>query len=626
MKLKYTALLLVAVSTAAQAQYAAPRASKHGLTSLKPAHTVVDAPQNMAKAAGDTVWTEDFANGFAGNNPSGAWTTGEADGNWWVYSHTGPNGAYSNNTEVIESTTAANGFMIFQADSGNTNWADTTIVAAPTSWYGALVSPIIDLTATPYVRVDFEQSQRWCCSAAPQHVEVSSDGGATWPISIPVITAAVNVDQGTITGSANITGGIAANPAQARFRFVWDGTASGSSHYHWQVDDVKLIEVFDYDLMMMSAANHSFDLDLSFGYDSLQYTVYPYSQLRPVPLNMTVLNNGSADQTGVTANFKVTEGANTVLDQDQIVACPPGSIQTFFVSPDFTPPAVEGTYDCEYSIASAVSELTPGDNTATSEFSVSQYSYGRDGGVASGFETGDDASGPYELGNLFHIKNEVELTAVSVAFRSGAGMAGTLVRGSVRLVDADFTLVDNTEEYELQSGDLNSAAGTKFVNLLFANPVTLDAETPYMVCVEHFGGTNLRTGSNGVSADQTSFIFFDGPNGVDWYFTTTTPMVRMNFDPAVGIDEEAARELALRAAPSVFTDATTVRFQHDGGQASWTLVDVSGRVLRSVDMGNLGAGNQNIEIDGNGLAAGHYMVRVVSNGAAASVKLLKAGK
>ncbi|MEO8069145.1 MAG: T9SS type A sorting domain-containing protein [Flavobacteriales bacterium] len=627
MKLGYTAVLLLAVTTSVQAQYANRRPNMPGPAGAQVARTAAELPVGSMKAAGDTVFSEDFANGLAGNNGVGAWTTTEADGNLWVYSHTGPIGAYSNNTEVIESTTAANGFMVYQADSGNSTFGGgaPTPNATFTDWYGALVSPLLDLTATPYVRVDFEQKQRWCCGSAPERVEVSNDGGATWPVSIPVVTAAVNQDPGTIVGSANISGGVIGNPSTVRFRFVFDGAGAGTSHYHWQIDDVKLIEVFDYDLVMQSAANYDFDVDLSFSYDSLQYTVYPYSQLRPVPLNMTVQNNGSVNQSNVTANFTVTQGGNPVLDQDQIINNFGGGVtQKIFVNPDFTPPAVAGTYDVDYSITSAVTDLTPGDNSTTSSFKVDPFSYGRDLGVAAGFELGD--SGAYELGNLFHVTNSADLFAVSVAVRSGTGMAGTVVRGSVRLVDADFTLLDNTEEYEIQSSDLNSATGNKFVNLIFANPVTLDAETPYMVCVEHFGGsTPFRTGSNGTSAPQTSFIFYNGQNGLDWYYTTSTPMVRMNFNPSVGISEEAAREIGLRAAPSVFTDATTVRFQHEGGNATWSLMDVSGRVLRTANMGNLGTGNQSIAIDGNGLAAGPYVVRVVSNGTAASVKLLKAG-
>jgi hypothetical protein len=49
----------------------------------------------------------------------------------------------------------------------------------------------------------------------------------------------------------------------------------------------------------------------------------------------------------------------------------------------------------------------------------------------------------------------------------------------------------------------------------------LEAGGDYFVCIQTYGG-NVRTGQNGVSEEQTSFIFFDGPSGEDWYYTTTT--------------------------------------------------------------------------------------------------------
>lgn len=628
MKLKYSALLLVAVASAAQAQYATKRPLRLSPAGVSPSPNVIDVPPMMAKAAGDTVFNEDFANGFAGNNGFGAWTTAEADGNWWVYSTTGPNGAYSVPAEAITGGTAANGFMIFQADSGNSDFSGGAPTALPsfTDWTGALVSPVIDLSATPYVRLEFRHKQRWCCGEVPQLLQVSNDGGATWTTDYNVVSEAANDDNGPFTTSVNISNAISANPAQARFRFLFNGGDQGTSHYHWQIDDVNIIEVFDFDMVIQGAKSHSFDLDLSATYDSLNYTVFPFAQLRALPMNMTVLNNGSATQ-DVTANFTVTQGGNPVLDQDQtITGFGAGTIQTVFADPDFTPPQVAGTYDISYSVETTNPDLVPGDNSASSSFAVDAYQYGRDGGVTSAFEDGDGAGGPYELCNIFATPNEADLYAVSVAIRSGTGTAGTVIRGSIRNVDADFSLIDNTEEYELTSADLNSATGTKFINLVFANPVTLDAAGAYMVCVEHFGGSTMRTGVNGTSDAQTSFIYFDPPGAQleDWYFTTTTPMVRMNFDPAVGINEEAARELALRAVPTVFDEAATVRFQHEGGNASWSLIDITGRVLRSQDLGNMGAGVQSIDIDGTDLAQGQYMVRVVSNGVAASVKLVKA--
>ncbi|MFT3884989.1 MAG: hypothetical protein QM724_06020 [Flavobacteriales bacterium] len=68
------------------------------------------------------------------------------------------------------------------------------------NWDAALVSPEIDLHEHPYVQVTFQQRFRYCCQDAPQFLEVSTDGGATWPFSYSCAgNIGANVDNGTMT-------------------------------------------------------------------------------------------------------------------------------------------------------------------------------------------------------------------------------------------------------------------------------------------------------------------------------------------------------------------------------------------------------------------------------------------
>ena len=129
------------------------------------------------------------------------------------------------------------------------------------------------------------------------------------------------------------------------------------------------------------------------------------------------------------------------------------------------------------------------------------------------------------MGNIFQIANDAELFAIDVAFRSLTGTVGTPVAATLRALDADFTVIATTEEHELVATDLNGPTGTTFVHLVFADPQLLTAGEAYLVCVEHYGGIALRTGANGTSVAQTSFIYFDPPGAqtLDWYYTTTSP-------------------------------------------------------------------------------------------------------
>src|SRR6187402_2329742 len=114
---------------------------------------------------GDVIFSEDFANGMAGNNGLGAWTTSGPNGNIWKYTTTGPVGSYSVPTQIIAQPAPANGFMTFLSDSANCNCTsgEANWPATPTEWDGALESPLMDLSATPSVMLQWEQRLRWCC-------------------------------------------------------------------------------------------------------------------------------------------------------------------------------------------------------------------------------------------------------------------------------------------------------------------------------------------------------------------------------------------------------------------------------------------------------------------------------
>ncbi len=624
---KYLLLLLACTAGAAQAQrvnkpqlpqWARPHGLTHA-TSLTGAGTA----EAQDRAPGDVVFSEDFANGMAGNNGFGAWTTNEADGSLWHYTHSAPNGAYTDPGEVINSTTADNGWMLLATDSANTDWSDTTIVSSPVNWDAGLVSPVLDLSATPNVVVEFEMAGRWCCGEVPWYVQVSTNGGSLWSSGVHVLPSTpINAGTGTVTATANISCDIlSGNASQVQFRFMHDGTNSGSSHYHWQIDDVKLIEPAQHDLVLESASQSYWDLNTAISYDSLNYTVYPFSQLRPVPLSMTVRSNGSLAQTGTVLNFKVMEGANTVLDQNQTVdvdACQ----QTVYVSPDFIPPATEGTYDVTYTATSTVGDTTDDNNTAESSFKVKEFIYSRDGGTAASYE--DIGSGEYELCNGFHIANDVELYAVDVAIRNGGSpspvgvpIVGLLKDGS----DVEVELSE-TMDHTIASSELNGTNGTKVISLIFSEPQFLEAGLDYFVCIKHFGGAEVRTAINGVSEDQTTFIYYDPPTdepdaGLVWFYTNDMPLVRMNFNPSVGI-EEGDRQNGIglgQNIPNPATGITVIPFDlKEAANLNLEVHDMSGKLVATQAVGKRGAGSHRLQFDTTSLNEGVYFYSLTADG------------
>lgn len=611
MKLQYTlltgALLLAGGALAQLDQRQNSNATLCKSTGIH--HTPNTSAIGGERDGGDVVFNEDFANGLSGNNGFGAWTQSGPNGNIWRHSTAGPYGAWTDRDEIITSATADNGFMLFNSDSANTNWSDTSMVASPVNFDGSLESPLLDLSATPYVELEFQTYFRFCCQDAPFFVEVSADGGNNWNTQFDAGEGvAANDGSGTITRKFNITGAISSDPSNVKFRFRHNPDA-GSSHYQWQVDDVKLVEVYEYDLRVTNVANTLWDINTAGTYDSLPYSIFPFSQLRPLSMNMTVLNNGSEMQDAV-ANFTVTRSGTTVLDQDQdVTALAPGEIRTVVVEPMFTPPAEAGTYQVDYSLTSDSTDLVPEDNSGSSSFQVSEFIYGRDAGAPFTWETGDEVT--MILGNMFHVYAPATLYSVSVKIGSGSEV-GSFVVGQLREDDLD-TVVDETPEYELTTQMMSSSSSNTMTELVFANPIELLPGTDYFIGIYTFG--NVRIGQSGVSPDQTSFINYQGASGLAWYYTTTTPAVRMNFNPTVGITENDNVIGNVTIMPNPANDIAQLAYHlPNAADVTIELVDMSGKLVMTHAAGKRAAGEHRYQIDTADLEAGMYMYILTADG------------
>ena len=216
------------------------------------------------RAPGDPIYTETFADPF--NN---GWTTsgtGSSGGTYppnqlWLHDTDGPNGYFSDPSEIITSTTAGDGFLMLDGDFFNGNGGPPSNVE---SYHAEAVSPVYDLSAfassNTHVSISFEHAYRNCCSSAePQlWVEISTDGfnnvAASYDVSYP--DAPINIASGTRMHYINITNDISGNPANVQIRFRWGtaGSSNNASHYFWQVDDLTVYETHNFHGTMDSLA------------------------------------------------------------------------------------------------------------------------------------------------------------------------------------------------------------------------------------------------------------------------------------------------------------------------------------------------------------------------------------
>lgn len=604
------ASLLIAGASAAQNSRAVRETfqfAEEGTPQQIPAHS-------NQRDGGDVIFSEDFANGFAGNNGFGAWTTSGPNGNIWKRSLTGPVGSYSVATQIIASTSVANGFAAFFSDSANCSCSSGTAnwPANPIEWDGALESPLLDLSATPSVMLQWEQRLRWCCQATSPHaIEVSTDGGATWPTTLEAASGiATNNDPGTQVRQVMLTSAIAADPSQVKFRFKHNPTAAA---YHWQIDDVQLIELFSDDMKL----DYSF---FSHTGNGEEYGRIPMNQLNSTMLiGGDVVNNGAQQQTNVTVTADVQGPVpfSTAINGGSVDPGASVTIQEDYALPGLT----EGLYEGSFTVSADNPDQVADNNDYLRNFEVNNAVYSVDGigNHPAGYESLSSIGTPsftdgedgLVLLNYYEISSEVMVYGLEIGLTSST-VAGGYVVVNMRDTTPVFEAPPNMNSVLAESDPIDITAPmitAGKVGICFLNPVTL-SPNGYFASVTLYSnaGVNDIRVVDDLTVPQpgiTSAIYI--PND-DVYSNGNAYYIRLLLTDnacTVGVPEVSELDgvsMTYNQASNVVNIAIS-----EPGKYTVEVIDALGQVVGSTSTG----GSTTLNLSNH--ADGVYLVRVSSD-------------
>jgi len=595
MKKIYLSLFSLIAATGAMAQKAP------AVYPMKKSYDFQDAaPKNNISSGSEkaiTLWTNDFSVPSQWSRVDNS--TGPASGDNWVIGTTAPSGLYP--IDPIESTTAANGFALFDSDlmcSNNQN-ADVRIIA-----------PIVT-TGNPNVSLRFESFYR---KFEGECYVIASADGVTWtqfPIhqELEVNVATAN----PVNMMVNLSSVIGNVPtAYVGFRYI------GGCDYAWMVDDVKLVTTDDYDLQLAG---------LYWGSEGywgprLPYYQVPPSQVAPVIFGGAIQNFGANTQTDVVFTAAIPSAAFTSSSAASTFT--PNEFDTLDVAATFNLPTTIASYVVNATVTSGALDATPLDNVlAPVTFAVTPHTYARESGVMTGgvLNGGDE----YEAGNIFDIRNDIELKGIDVYIHPntnvGAEFYGTVY--SINASTGDFEYLEGSDPIVVTAAMLDSW----YTIVLPATDLLSNTDgNSYLVTVGSAGDNgatdDLIIGTSGVSERTTSYIYNPGGSTGPWFVQSATPMVRMNFNPVLGLNEETA-QFAVNVFPNPAVNEAKVSFElANASDVTITVTDLAGKVVYTNALANSAAGKHSVQINTEAFAGGVYTVNFNTNSAIVSKKLI----
>lgn len=562
-------------------------------------------PSNSEKGA--VLWEDDFS------DPS-TWEmdnqSAPLDWDWTI--ETDPTSIPENQTNAPElfpfnSTSVNNGYALINSD-GQPNNADGN---------GAIVAQIrtttpIDLSTNPYVTIEFEHSYRWWQDT--RGVRVSGDNGNTWTDFEITDEQGYPNDQnsGNPTLESIDISAVAGNSSEVLIEFYYNDNDIWA--WYWAVDDVKIVETDPYDLRN----NGIYWGSLGPIGTRIPYYQIPLAQIAPIDLSGSVSNIGYEDQSDVEYIAEVTsEGFTSASNIETVLAF---ATDTIDCNTQFTPPNI-GSYVIESSVTSSETDATPSNNDFVIEgtIEVNENIYARDMNSPEGRFLPEFA---YETGNLFDIYQDQDITGIDAYFSDELNTDGLEVFARVYEIDAngEFVLLAESPIYSTEPGDEDG-----IYNFTFDNPVTLSGGEAYVATVGSFA-EGMAVAISGASPEQTTFSYGDfGENGIDWYYSLSTPMVRMNFNPSLNVNSQEKNNFNLSVYPNPAQNSANVDFTlENNSNVTFELTDLSGKTVYSVSE-NLSAGNNSIVVPTDDLSNGIYMY-TFSNGEATVTKKLVVNK
>jgi hypothetical protein len=264
-----------------------------------------------------------------------------------------------------------------------------------------------------------------------------------------------------------------------------------------------------------------------------------------------------------------------------------------------------------------VDEIPANNTIADLNFSVTNYIYARDNNNFAGSTT--NGTDGFEVGNLFDIF--APQTLKGIAFRLAGGNNGTTVGTEVYVklygisATGEFEFIEESAPLIVGAGNLNSV-----VTLPLLSPVDLEPTT-YLAVVGAFGG-GMRVSNAGTSEQQTSFFLDLADN--TWYFTTSTPVVRLNFDPIVSVNEQEMNVQSAIVYPNPTSTDATVKFNlNNASDVAVSVYDVTGKLMMNSALGNLNAGTHQMDVAAKDWNSGVYFVNITSNGTTVTKKFVR---
>lgn len=576
--------------------------------------------QNQNRAAGDVIWSDEF-------DDASTWTSSgiDANGNGW---------------EIVDGATGwyfgGDGAKGLTGDFAALTCATTDAALVPSTEQTMTCNTVIDLTGVPSPILTFDQTGARFVTL--QSVEVSINGGVNWTEvgnnndHVPLTSAAGAVYDEPENRQYTLAAAIAVDPSNVTVRFRWDAAMNGGNlnyvDYGWFVDNVKIIEGYTDNLVHES-------MYLGNIVSSYEYTKIPQTQGGMLTVQSALNNLGSNTPSNVVSNVTVTDASNATVftgaggTLSGALATGEQDTLTYVTTLDMSTLAV-GVYTVTATIESDIVDQDLTNDVLVKTFEITDYTYSHFNAAATGLTprnpgqpsyTQGDPYTEYEFASMFEINADQTLQAVDFYIATATenlsnNQLSTTTDWviSIKIYEEDPTDFSNPTtigqfDYNMTNRTIDGWNTFSLANSLGSSisngAMDLEAGKQYRVSV-YCPSEGVLWGLGELT--DPDFSSLRSENGGSWFGLTSELALELNFDPVASVEENTELNLSVsQNVPNPFNGQTVVSYNlNEASNVSIQVMDVTGKVVSTMNEGTQASGAHNVTIDGSTLAVGTY--------------------
>lgn len=473
-----------------------------------------------------------------------------------------------------------------------------------------LTTPAIDLTGQTGIGLTVRLFHNGNYGDSNGEIRASTDGGVTFTtiFTIPEAPTWQNVSI-PLTQFENV--------ADLRLQFQWDDGGEWVSGFG--VDDVCVAQLAENDL----AIARVFLANPMLGYDdvsgrSQEYRRLPVNQGNPLVVSAAVRNNGASTENAAVLSADVLLDGNSVgVFTSAPVTIASGGADTIVINTGYVP-TTAGNVTVNFTLEGSGSDATPNDNTGNRTFRWTEA--GEDGNWGSMTQDAGSAQGYFPVGAGFELQAagaRYEITqsgdmayGLAVQMATGGSIGAIIIAELYSLDELSINFLAESEPFEVEEIHLTGVGADNPVFIPFTEPVPLDADVDYVGYIYNGNNDEVRIRVSGtlspgglwsvIGEQATFYTAWDNP----------APMVRLYTDLApVSVAELTNNGIGLGVnMPNPASDVTRISYSlSEVRDVAFDVMDVTGKVVFSQDMGRMPAGEHQFLLDVANLAAGTYI-------------------